>query len=482
MRVGRPGGWIGCIIGSRVRGRRWRRSWLGGRRWLRSWPGAGILDPASSLLLLDAAHRARTASESSDSSGLAESSGSSVSSDEQRESALTRAINATGTEVEPWAGELSLAMRRVQLARRFHNDIVVSTRDLRRRRLVSWLRLAGHAPMPSTIELEDGVELRLSRPSGIGMSCWCTATGCSARTTTPRRWSRRRSSVPGGRGRVRGPLVVACLALPHRHQRLHRRRTTSAASPPVSARACVFPGRRRCRLARTCLGCSRSPTYSWTVRRSRTRSAYDARRSNWRSWWRSSTSRRANVPCSSSATSSAGRPAKPPTAVDADRGGRQLRPPTSPPGSPRTPPPHRSEWSATSSTAVEQDLLRKYMAAWDAGDPDGPGRAHARRHPHHDAAVPLLVRRPPRRRRSLAANLDPTGNAYRGHWRFLPTTLNHQPTLAAYLNPPAPPIYRPFAFDIFRTEQGLIAEITAFEITDFPTYGLPPRLPPKGTR
>ena len=55
-----------------------------------------------------------------------------------------------------WAGELSLAMRRVQLARRFHNDIVVSTRDLRRRRLVTWLRLSGHAPMPSTIELEDG--------------------------------------------------------------------------------------------------------------------------------------------------------------------------------------------------------------------------------------------------------------------------------------------------------------------------------------
>jgi len=103
--------------------------------------GAGILDPASSLLLLDAAHRARTAS---------------ADDREQCESALTRAVNATGTGVEPWASELALAMRRVQLARRFHNDVVVSTRDLRRRRLVQWLRLAGRAPMPSTIELEDG--------------------------------------------------------------------------------------------------------------------------------------------------------------------------------------------------------------------------------------------------------------------------------------------------------------------------------------
>ncbi|TCN42097.1 hypothetical protein EV644_104479 [Kribbella orskensis] len=102
---------------------------------------SGVLDPASSLLLLDAAHRARTAT---------------PDEREKRESALTRAIGATSTDVEPWAGELGLAVRRVQLARRFHNDIVVSTRELRRRRLVTWFRLAGHAPMPGTIELEDG--------------------------------------------------------------------------------------------------------------------------------------------------------------------------------------------------------------------------------------------------------------------------------------------------------------------------------------
>lgn len=102
---------------------------------------SGALDPASSLLLLDAAHRARTAGDEER---------------EQAESALTRAIAATGTDAEPWAAELPVAMRRVQLARRFHNDIVGSTRDLRVRRLVRLFRLAGHAPMPVTIELEDG--------------------------------------------------------------------------------------------------------------------------------------------------------------------------------------------------------------------------------------------------------------------------------------------------------------------------------------
>jgi hypothetical protein len=106
--------------------------------------GAGVLDPASSLLLLDAAHRARAASLDG------------MEAREQAESALTRAVGATSTDVEPWAGELNLAMRRVQLARRFHNDIVGSTRDLRNRRLVRWFHLAGRAPMPTTIELEDG--------------------------------------------------------------------------------------------------------------------------------------------------------------------------------------------------------------------------------------------------------------------------------------------------------------------------------------
>ncbi len=32
-------------------------------------------------------------------------------------------------------------------------------------------------------------------------------------------------------------------------------------------------------------------------------------------------------------------------------------------------PPHRTEWSACSSSAVEQELLKKYMAAWEAADP-----------------------------------------------------------------------------------------------------------------
>lgn len=105
--------------------------------------GSGTLDPASSLLLVDAAHRARTAP---------------AEDREVAESALTRALEATtsSARLEVWSAELATATRRVQLARRFHNDVVGSTRTLRHRPLVRYLRLAGHAEMPRTVELDDG--------------------------------------------------------------------------------------------------------------------------------------------------------------------------------------------------------------------------------------------------------------------------------------------------------------------------------------
>src|SRR5215211_8646954 len=61
-------------------------------------------------------------------------------------------------------------------------------------------------------------------PSRCAASWWPTATGCSARSTTPRTWSRRPicergAPTRGSRARgVRGPFVAACLAVPDRDQ------------------------------------------------------------------------------------------------------------------------------------------------------------------------------------------------------------------------------------------------------------------------
>jgi hypothetical protein len=110
------------------------------------------LDPSSRLLLLDAAHQARSA----DRGDL-----------ELAESALSQALRAVferpedvadlrrDPTVAPLVAELAEHCVKVELARRFHNDVVVSARALRSRRRVRWFRLAGHAPPLRTVDLDD---------------------------------------------------------------------------------------------------------------------------------------------------------------------------------------------------------------------------------------------------------------------------------------------------------------------------------------
>ncbi|MBB5789030.1 hypothetical protein [Jiangella mangrovi] len=116
---------------------------------------AGLLDPATSVALADAASRARTAAEGTERY--------------QAESDLTAVLTAVlddpddlvGLRSDPAAEaaleELAMACRRAAHARRFHNELVRGAIRLRRKALVRWLRLAGYAPMPETVELDDTV-------------------------------------------------------------------------------------------------------------------------------------------------------------------------------------------------------------------------------------------------------------------------------------------------------------------------------------
>lgn len=111
--------------------------------------GSGSLDDATSLLLADAAQRARR------------------TPDRQAESDLSQALRAVfddsatttalrGQEAgRGMADELAAACRKVELARRFLNDQVTSAKALRFRRRVRWFGLAGHAPAPVTVDLDD---------------------------------------------------------------------------------------------------------------------------------------------------------------------------------------------------------------------------------------------------------------------------------------------------------------------------------------
>lgn len=127
---------------------------------------AGRLDPATSLLLADAAHQAREA-DPDDQPGR-----------EAAESDLTRALDAAFDDPDVAADlgadavgrellqELGAACLRVQLARRFLNDVVRSARVVRRKRVVRYLRLAGHAPWPATFEMSDTPPRGLTGPPG----------------------------------------------------------------------------------------------------------------------------------------------------------------------------------------------------------------------------------------------------------------------------------------------------------------------------
>ena len=111
-----------------------------------------VLDKASALLLYEAAHEARAvppdrfeAAESALSEVLR-----AVFADEEQTQALRR-----HRDVGPLVHELAADCRKVELARRFHNDVVVSARSLRSRKRVQWLRLAGHAAELQTVDLDD---------------------------------------------------------------------------------------------------------------------------------------------------------------------------------------------------------------------------------------------------------------------------------------------------------------------------------------
>ena len=119
---------------------------------------AQALDPATGLLLADAA----TAALSCGQDGMAP-----VAALEEVENDLTRALNAAfenPSDIEALRGDplaeeslalLAQACVRVQLARRFHNDAVAQALRVRRKPVVRWARLAGHAEWPQMVELDD---------------------------------------------------------------------------------------------------------------------------------------------------------------------------------------------------------------------------------------------------------------------------------------------------------------------------------------
>jgi hypothetical protein len=114
---------------------------------------SGLLDPATSVLLAEAAHDARAGTRQR----------------EQAESDLSRALRAAFGQPDFRASlsgaegaaelltELEAAAHQVFLARKFYNDAVAATNSARRRILVRVLHLAGRAPAPEFFEIDDSL-------------------------------------------------------------------------------------------------------------------------------------------------------------------------------------------------------------------------------------------------------------------------------------------------------------------------------------
>jgi hypothetical protein len=155
---------------------------------------SGALDPASGLLVAGAAAEALAAGEADDEAhgggrltharipgahtpaphATSRHAANGHPRDrEQAESDLSRALQAAldqevltalaAHEVgQRLLDRIAAACRRVQLARRFHNDAVTAAARVRGKRVVRLARLAGRAPAPQTFEMDDDLPAGLT--------------------------------------------------------------------------------------------------------------------------------------------------------------------------------------------------------------------------------------------------------------------------------------------------------------------------------
>lgn len=143
---------------------------------------SGRCDPATALILADAAASALDAALDTgapedavavDGGGGDGDGEDALAAVEQAHSDLTRALvlafgadadaDAVFDDDDPLAAALHAACLKVQLARRFHNAAAATTRRRRSKWIVRWARLAGRAPWPRMVELDDEVPEGLQR-------------------------------------------------------------------------------------------------------------------------------------------------------------------------------------------------------------------------------------------------------------------------------------------------------------------------------
>jgi RNA polymerase sigma-70 factor (TIGR02960 family) len=137
----------------------------------------------------------------------------------------------------------------------------------------------------------------------------------------------------------------------------------------------------------------------------------------------------------------------------------------------------RLDWSARAKRELSEDerkLVSAYVRAHETLDIDGLAAL---------LRADLRFAMPPQpgvwvgREETVQGWVDGGfGKGDYADWKARTTTANGQPAVAMYLRRPGAATYEPFAMDVLRIEDGLIAEITTFDSDVFEWFGLPRHL------
>ncbi|MBP2320306.1 RNA polymerase sigma-70 factor (ECF subfamily) [Kibdelosporangium banguiense] len=129
----------------------------------------------------------------------------------------------------------------------------------------------------------------------------------------------------------------------------------------------------------------------------------------------------------------------------------------------------RGEWTAAELSDEERDLLAKFIDAHERLDAEAAIAISAKdirvTMPPLPACFDGLDRVKTLMDRAFGPERD-------GDWRLVPTLANRMPTAASYLRRPGDTQFRAFKFDVLRTRDGKIAEITTFGSGMFEHFGL----------
>ncbi|MFI5612780.1 RNA polymerase subunit sigma-70 [Amycolatopsis sp. NPDC051903] len=136
-------------------------------------------------------------------------------------------------------------------------------------------------------------------------------------------------------------------------------------------------------------------------------------------------------------------------------------------------PARRAEWAVAAPSADEAVLLRRFIAAYEAGDVGAVAellRADAR------AVMPPYALWFDSRDRIIAAlrtSMDPASPYFTGWFRMTAVRANRQPAVATWVRRPGDDAFRRFGVSVLTVEDGVVTAMAAFETPSFAPYGLP---------